>query len=308
MVLAPEITQAAAGYEAYVTSVAAIKANFQSGADVAAALRAGESYDPQALLRGQMAFAAVAALQDPAFVAEVRAFAANPARRQEMIQALSADDNYATAFRHAPTAAGLAEGALMQEAQALQISGAAVKQSAYDMQHQPWSLAPVADRDGRLAAAKAVADDAPVATVDQTDRMSHAADGSAPLPFTGAPVAPAPYPTVVARGLDIAALALLGAAGAERVSLNGPVFSDDRDKACLSMARLNLYQCLSVARPNYEDAFCLGQHAMMDTAQCLEIADGMPAPTVAPLAASTTETPYAKPAKPTKHRKAKAKS
>ena len=44
------------------------------------------------------------------------------------------------------------------------------------------------------------------------------------------------------------------------------------------MARLNLYQCLSVAEPNYEDAFCLGQHAMMDTAQCVDKASGWSAP------------------------------
>ena len=40
------------------------------------------------------------------------------------------------------------------------------------------------------------------------------------------------------------------------------------------MARLNLYQCLSVAGPNYEDVFCLGRHAMMDTGQCVTQASG----------------------------------
>jgi hypothetical protein len=35
------------------------------------------------------------------------------------------------------------------------------------------------------------------------------------------------------------------------------------------MAKLNLYQCLAVAKPHYEDVFCLGQHAMIDTGHCL---------------------------------------
>ena len=42
------------------------------------------------------------------------------------------------------------------------------------------------------------------------------------------------------------------------------------------MAKLNLYQCLAVARPNYEDVFCLGQHAMMDTGRCMIRAAGLP--------------------------------
>jgi hypothetical protein len=40
------------------------------------------------------------------------------------------------------------------------------------------------------------------------------------------------------------------------------------------MARLSLYECLSVAGPQYENVFCLGQHAMMDTAQCVVTASG----------------------------------
>jgi hypothetical protein len=35
------------------------------------------------------------------------------------------------------------------------------------------------------------------------------------------------------------------------------------------MAKLNLYQCLAVAKPNYEDVFCMGQHGMADTGACL---------------------------------------
>jgi hypothetical protein len=40
------------------------------------------------------------------------------------------------------------------------------------------------------------------------------------------------------------------------------------------MAKLNLFQCLSVAGPEYEDVFCLGQHAVLDTGQCVAGAAG----------------------------------
>ena len=46
----------------------------------------------------------------------------------------------------------------------------------------------------------------------------------------------------------------------------------------MNLSKLNLYQCLAVARPHYEDVFCLGQHAMMDTGRCVIKASGMPEP------------------------------
>jgi hypothetical protein len=48
--------------------------------------------------------------------------------------------------------------------------------------------------------------------------------------------------------------------------------------SCASMSKLNLYQCLAVAKPHYEDVFCLGQHVMMDTGKCMIRAAGLPEP------------------------------
>jgi hypothetical protein len=71
------------------------------------------------------------------------------------------------------------------------------------------------------------------------------------------------------------------------------------------MSKLNLYQCLAVAKPHYEDVFCLGQHVMMDTGACLMKGVGMaePAPPPPPprvVAVSTK--PTAKSRKARKHK------
>jgi hypothetical protein len=79
---------------------------------------------------------------------------------------------------------------------------------------------------------------------------------------------------VVARGLALAALAVLGQADEEHGEQIVPLLADAQTTECVKMARLNLYQCLSVAGPQYEDVFCLGQHAMMDTGQCVVKAAG----------------------------------
>ena len=82
--------QDAAAYQAYMAKVAAITPDFKSGEDVARSLKTGDSYDPQQLLRGSIAYAAIVALQDPNFVANVRSFGADPTQRQQMTARFSA--------------------------------------------------------------------------------------------------------------------------------------------------------------------------------------------------------------------------
>jgi hypothetical protein len=57
-----------------------------------------------------------------------------------------------------------------------------------------------------------------------------------------------------------------------------PILAEPTGAVCLNMAKLNLYQCLAVARPHYEDVFCLGQHALEDTGSCLMKGAGVSAP------------------------------
>ena len=75
------------------------------------------------------------------------------------------------------------------------------------------------------------------------------------------PGAPSP---VVARGVALAALSVLG-----EDSRGRNLMSEPRTDSCLRLAKLMLYQCLASAGPHYEDIFCLGQHAMIDTGQCV---------------------------------------
>ena len=78
-----------------------------------------------------------------------------------------------------------------------------------------------------------------------------------------------PYTPAVSRALTIAALAILGEGGADRADSLVSLLDDGDSEKCLDMSKLNLYQCLAVAKPYYEDVFCLGQHVLMDTGQCL---------------------------------------
>jgi hypothetical protein len=78
-----------------------------------------------------------------------------------------------------------------------------------------------------------------------------------------------PYTPTVTRALAVAAIAILGEGGETRADAMTQLLGEDDGPRCLGMTKLNLYQCLSVAKPYYEDVFCLGQHVLMDTGQCL---------------------------------------
>jgi hypothetical protein len=49
------------------------------------------------------------------------------------------------------------------------------------------------------------------------------------------------------------------------------------------MSKLNLFQCLAVSKPWYEDVFCLGQHVLIDTGECIYASSGSPKHTMAAL-------------------------
>jgi hypothetical protein len=298
--LSTAVVQDAAVFQAYLAKVSAINPDFKSPQDVAQGLGQADTIDPEQLLRGEIAYAAIAALQDPNFVASVRAFAADPQARQQMTTQVLNDPDYAVAFKGSDTAAGLAIAAITPEGRKLFDAGAAVKQAAYDVQHQDWSKQPVENRPERLANAKNAALVDGIATASDIQSLRAAAVGQSPMPLHGPDEAP-PYPPVVVRGLAVAALAALGEAGDESLVDVAPIMTDGPTATCLNTAKLNLYQCLAVSRPNYEDIFCLGQHAMMDTGQCVMIAMGAPAPAFAPPTPPPAPATPAKPAKPARH-------
>jgi hypothetical protein len=287
--LSQGVVQAASAYQTYVRQASALTADFKDGAAIQASLQAGEAYEPKALSRGMVAYAAIVALQEPSFVEGVRQYAKDPAQRADMVARIYGDPNYAGQMPGAAAAANLIAGKLKENGDALNRAGAAIKQSAYDIQRQSWSKEFVKDRDGRLALAKQLSATPAAGSTDDSARMMQAALTGAGLdtaPASAAPTEPAapPYTQTVARGLAVAALAVLGAA--DNDSQIEAMLEENTGSYCLNLSKLNLFQCLSVAKPHYEDVFCLGQHVLMDTGQCMTKVSG-----IAPVVAVVKETP-----------------
>lgn len=275
--LAPKLIEQASAYRYYVTRAAAINPGFTDGAAVAEALRVGAAYEPKQLMQGATAYGAIVALQDPAFVAGVRAYAANPETRRQVAHEIMKDPAYVVAIAGANSASGLVITALGEDGNRFYEAGKAVKQAAYDVQKQAWSKAEVPNRELRLTQAKTLSATPVVGEVAETARLQQASTGAGLLGLTAEPATP-PFTPVVIRSLAVAALSVLGEATDANIETLNAIMFEPNTGMCVNMAKLNLYQCLAVSKPHYEDVFCLGQHAMMDTARCVIKASGQPEP------------------------------
>lgn len=262
------VAEAAAVYLAYMRDAAAIQADFADAAAVRAAVNRAASYEPTQLAHGMVAYAAVLALQSPEYVAGVRRYSVDPAQRAELVRQILTDPAYAAQLPGADHAAGVIAAQLQADGQAVFRAGEAVKQSAYDVQHQRWSREAVPDRVERLEHARALSATRLNPSLDESARLLQAGLSGTGLPVVAARAEP-PYTEAVIRGLAIAALAALGAAGEEATAATTSLMAENGGSYCLNFSKLNLMQCLAAARPHYEDVFCLGQHILMDTGQCV---------------------------------------
>ena len=293
--MAPRLIEEASAWRSYMTRVGAIAPTFADGSQIADSLKLAAAYEPRQYQRGAVAYAAILALQDPTFVQTVRTYAADPANRLILRDQIIANPNTVVNLAGAESAAGLILTGLGGEGQRMLISGRAVKQAAYDVQRQAWSKKEVPNRTGRLIEARNLGSQPMLGEANDVLMLSQAYNGAAPLSVVGQH-APAPWSPLVIRGLAVAAMAALGEAG-EANFVNIDAMTDEQSSGyCLKMAKLNLYQCLAVSKPHYEDVFCLGQHIMIDTGQCIIKGSGAvmppePPKPVAPVKTTASATP-----------------
>lgn len=292
--LSRAVVQEAAAYSAYMSRAASISPEFVDGPSIARSLGVGAAYEPDHLVRGAIAYGSVVALQDPTFVASFRAFR-SPAQRQEVAYAILRDPYYVTAFQGSASAAGAIINAVGGQGRAVFEQGKLVKQSAYAVQQSSWSKAEVADRPGRLQATKAVSTMSMAADAAEAARLQQAIltlGQATPTALASTPASP-PYTTLVIRSLAVAGLAALGQGGDASFDQVSSLMVDPGGSTCLRMSKLNLYQCLAVAKPHYEDVFCLGEHVMKDTGRCLMKSAGAVMPVEPSVThVSTTARPY----------------
>lgn len=293
-----DVIDAASIYVAFTREMAAQQGGFADAEAIQAALRRGSAYEPAQLSRGLIAYASIVALQSPEFVSGVRQYAVDRATREQLAANIASDPRWASRLPGADAAAGLIMAALGRDIDALGAAATAIENDAYAIQadsRRSWAVAPVANRDGRLAGAKASSAQAMLPSAPDASRLTAAAHAGTGLDLpAGRPRQPG-YPPVVERALALAALAALGEAGDAALPRTTALQDDPVSQACLAESKLMLFQCLAASRPSYEDVFCVGRHVVRDIATCVRGA-ALPAATVRVSGVQVVEEPRITPA------------
>lgn len=245
----------ASAFESFMRNARGIEPGFSGPAAVRDGLIVGAGYEPKQMETGMVAYAALAALQEPRFVAGVRKAAADRRDGRGLAARLAARPELAASLPGADAAAARANGALQRQGEALAASGRRVKQASYDIQRQAWAKVFVPDARARLTRVKQVSGSGyRPAREDVAQLYASMAQGGR-RGGRGGPV--------IDRGLAVAALTVLN-----EPARAGSLLREPRSGMCVRLAKLNLYQCLASAGPYYEDIYCLAQHGMLEPASC----------------------------------------
>ncbi len=242
------------------------------------------------LVRAWLAYSSLIAEQHPQFLDDVRDVA-DYYGRDAAVAALASDPAYAGAFRYADQASADVLASIDEDSAEVREIGEQFRLAAYDLQHERWANAIARDRQNRLAALRAADDaSAPLATdMFTTSFFDESEIGSASSMFAETaprPSLPASTPNLtlnadvpyepdrvrVGRILSIAALRAIGSDNQFTEDSLQSLLADPLAQRCIEWARVNLAQCVAAAHFEYEDSFCIAQHALLEVSDCLEAA------------------------------------
>lgn len=298
---AEPLAAAIGNYAAYQNDISALETGALGTADeLERALDRAAGVNRETMSRGWIAYGALTAAQAPEFVKSVRDTAAHYGR-EVMIRGLTLDPGYAQTLKGGDEAARLALIAARADGARVFAVGERYKELAYTLQRQRWANAVAPQQPARVQRMKTLSASAATRGVDavMAPRLQAAAVtftpwtdstqfGGAnfwdtfrttPAPVAAAPLAAPALPPVlrahhdrvqtVNRMTTLAALYALDATK-EPSAQADRLLSEGSTTRCLELAQVQFYQCMSAARFRYENAFCLGEHALKDMGSCIK--------------------------------------
>lgn len=273
----------AADYIAYREDVAAIEAKPFTNAEVTReAHRRLSTHDSAALSSGWVAYAALVAADTPSFRDavgdELKDAKFNGLKgRDAMFARMSQDPLYVRRFKGAGEAIDRVMAMTAADAARFTALGEAFKAQAYAMQKTRWGMAKLTPPPTRLEDADAYgrsrgapAPEVPAATDKGVIQPMLANAPGAWSPAWGKSASGRMNgenaEVIMTRVLNLAARYSADGMNGKLVEVYA---KNDRAENCLSMARLTLRQCIAATRAPYEEAFCLGEHALNDVSECV---------------------------------------
>lgn len=269
--------------------------NVASADDLERALDTAAQQNRAAVMRGWIAYGALTAAQSREFAQGVRDIAGHYGQAR-VIRGLTLDPGYAQTLKGGSDAARLALEVSRADGERVYAVGARYKEMAYGLQKQRWAGQVAPQQPARVQRMKSLAEGASQRTVAPEFAPRLVAATGAGTGDTNAfggrtfwdtlrltpavTVQQIAAPTYVVRVnsdrvsavnrmTTLAALHILGATQDPGAQVDRMLSEDTASKNCFELAQVQFYQCLSAARFRYENAFCLGEHALKDMGACI---------------------------------------
>lgn len=239
-------------------------------------------YTPDQLAESWLNYLALAAIFSNNFRSSVTQLAEYYGR-DEVTTGLVNDPSYASKLKGAEQAKANVEKMLRDHVSNFSRMSSAYKQQSYALQDISWAKKSMGgsgakrNRDQKLKSLN-VRVNYPVQTASATGLVTAKLSGTNSSRPSLASLNPhlsssrhSPYSKMVNKALTLAALDILGATSTLTPEARQHVQSDRSTTRCLSSMKLNMYQCLAAGKFNYEEPFCVSEHAMKEMSQCLAV-------------------------------------
>ncbi len=284
----PALERQAAAYVQFRQDVAKIEGiPFTSAETTREAHRLLSAHNAQDLTSGWMAYAALLAAETEEFGDAIEAYVKSNKRkkgtrlkgRDALLAELGENPRFARKLKGSEAAIDRILKTTVADGARIVTLGEAFKQQAYAMQKTRWGKVKLSPAQKRLSEAHSFAASRPYPSTPDIPKREGGKGVIAPSltglagewsPNWGAREAPGDADStsdaVMDRILNLAVRYSIGGLNPKIVE----VYSRNRkSNQCLSMATLTLNQCIAATRTPYEEAFCLGEHALNDVAGCI---------------------------------------
>ena len=277
----------AASYIRFREDVAAIEAMPFNNAEVTReAHRRLSAHDTDALSAGWVAYAALVAADQPGFAEAIEnEIKKRPNKRRNelggvdgLMSSVAQDPSYLRSLPGADEAVRAVLAMTVQDSARITQLGEAFKTQAYAMQKTSWGKQKISPSQSRLDEAASygrarAAPAAPIFARAENNGVLAPALASAREEWSADWGAGADEGRMTEKNAEVVIDRILNlAARYSTNSLNAKVVEvyaqNTKSQRCLSMAKLTLDQCIAATRAPYEEAFCLGEHALNDVATC----------------------------------------
>ncbi|MEO1250888.1 MAG: hypothetical protein AAFW81_00920 [Pseudomonadota bacterium] len=281
------LERAAADYVRFREDVAAVEAMpFDNAKVTREAHRLLAAHQPDGITAGWVAYAALVASDTPEFAESLKKEMKRKRNKRKgelggrdgLISRLAQDPTYARSLPGAKSAMDAVLAMTAQDGARIVALGEAFKEQAYAMQRTAWGKKRISPPSERLTDAQSFArarggataptfvhqaDDGVIAPSLASAKGEWSADWGATAP--AGRMTEANAEVIMDRILNLAARYSTNTLNGKMVSVYA---KNNKTERCLEMSRLTLDQCIAATRTPYEEAFCLGEHALIDIATC----------------------------------------